>query len=146
MTLRLDYGAVSPGAVGGMYGTNAYLDDAPIDQVLRRLIEFRVSQINRCHYCIWLHTRQARDLGETEDRIQAVAEWRAAGCFDEAECAALAWTESVTRISDGVPPDDQFAALGTHFDDRQIVDLTAVVANMNALNRVAISFRLEPPE
>ena len=48
MTLRLDYGAVSPGAVGGMYGTNAYLDAAPIDQVLRRLIELRVSQINGC--------------------------------------------------------------------------------------------------
>ena len=75
-----------------------------------------------------------------------MAEWRAAGCFDEAECAALAWTESVPRILDGVPLDDQSAALGTHFDDRQIVDLTAVIANMNALNRVAISFRLESPE
>lgn len=145
MTLRLDYGKVSPGAVEGMYGTSAYLDDAPIDQVLRRLVELRVSQINGCHYCIWLHTRQARDLGETDTRIAAVADWRNAGCFDEAECAAFAWTESVTRISDGVPPDDQFAALGTHFDDRQVVDLTAVIANMNALNRVAIGFRLEPP-
>ena len=146
MTLRLDYGKVSPGAIAGMYGTNAYLDDAPIDQVLRRLVELRVSQINGCHYCIWLHSRQARDLGETEDRIQAVAGWRDAGCFDAAECAAFAWTESVTRISDGVPPDDRFAALGAHFDNRQVVDLTAVIANMNALNRVAISFRLEPPE
>ncbi|MFT5486779.1 MAG: AhpD family alkylhydroperoxidase [Paracoccaceae bacterium] len=145
MTLRLDYGKVSPGAAEGMYGTNAYLDDAPIDQVLRRLVELRVSQINGCHYCIWLHARQARDLGETEARIQAVADWRGAGCFDEAESAAFAWTESVTRISGGVPPDDQFAALGAYFDDRQIVDLTAVIANMNALNRVAISFRLEPP-
>lgn len=145
MTLRLDYGKVSPGAVEGMYGTNAYLDDAPIEQVLRRLVELRVSQINGCHYCIWLHARQARDLGETEARIQAVADWRGAGCFDEVESAAFAWAESVTRISDGVPPDDQFAALSAHFDDRQIVDLTAVIANMNALNRVAISFRLEPP-
>lgn len=146
MTLRLDYGNISPGAVKGMYGTNAYLDNAPIDQILRRLVELRVSQINGCHYCIWLHSQQAHDLGETEKRIQAVADWRDAGCFDEAECAAFAWTESVTHISDGVPPDDQFAALGAHFDARQIVDLTATIANMNALNRVAISFRLEPPE
>lgn len=144
--LRLDYGKISPGAVKGMYDTSTYLDDASIDQVLRRQLELRVSQINGCHYCIWLHSRQLRDLGETEDRIQAVADWRSADCFDEAECAAFAWAESVTRISDGVPPDDQFAALGAHFDDRQMVDLTAVVANMNALNRVAISFRLEPPE
>ena len=146
MTLRLDYGEVSPGAVKGMYGTNAYLDDAPIDQVLRRLVELRVSQINGCNYCIWLHARQARDLGETDARIDAVAGWRDADCFDAAERAAFAWTESVTRIADGVPSDDEFDGLGKHFDDRQIVDLTAVVANMNALNRVAISFRLEPPE
>ena len=145
MSLRLDYGKVSPGAVKGMYGTNAYLDDAPINQVLRRLIDLRVSQINGCKYCIWLHSRQARDLGESEDRIAGVAEWRAAGCFSEAEQAAFAWTESVTRISDGVPPDDQYDALRVHFDDRQLVDLTATIANMNALNRVAISFRLEPP-
>lgn len=146
MTLRLDYGKASPGAVAGMYATNTYPDDAPIDQVLRRLVELRVSQINGCRYCIWLHSRQARDLGESVERIQAVADWRAAGCFDAAERAALAWTESVTSIADGVPSDDQFAALGRHFDDRQVVDLTAVIANMNALNRVAISFRLEPPE
>lgn len=146
MTLRLDYGKVSPGAVEGMYGTNAYLDDAPIDQVLRRLVELRVSQINGCNYCIWLHARQARDLGEAETRVAAVADWRNAGCFTDAERAAFAWTESVTRIEDGVPSDAEFEALGQHFDDRQVVDLTAVVANMNALNRVAISFRLEPPE
>lgn len=145
MTLRLDYGKVSPGAVKGMYGTNTYLDDAPVDQVLRRLVELRVSQINGCRYCIWLHARQARDLGETDARIEAVADWRDAGCFTDTERAAFAWTESVTRIADGVPPDDEFESLGKYFDDRQIVDLTAVVANMNALNRVAISFRLEPP-
>lgn len=145
MTLRLDYGEVSPGAVKGMYGTNAYLDEAPVDQVLRRLVELRVSQINGCRYCIWLHARQASDLGETDARIRAVADWRGSGRFTDAECAAFAWTESVTRIADGVPSDDEFEALGKYFDDRQIVDLTAVIANMNALNRVAISFRLEPP-
>ena len=146
MTLRLDYGKVSPGAVKGMYGTNAYLDDAPVDQILRRLVELRVSQINGCNYCVWLHARQERDLGEKDARVQAVADWHGAGCFTDAERAAFAWTESVTRISDGTPPDDEFEELGKHFGDRQVVDLTAVIANMNALNRVAISFRLEPPE
>lgn len=146
MTLRLDYGKVSPDAVKGMYATSDYLDDAAIGQVLRRLVELRVSQINGCYYCIWLHSRQLRDLGEAEDRIQAVADWRDADCFDPVERAVFAWTESVTHISDGVPSDNQFAALTAHFDDRQIVDLTATIANMNALNRVAISFRLEPPE
>ena len=146
MTLRLDYGKVAPGAVKGMYSTNAYLDDSTIDQRLRRLVELRVSQINGCNYCIWLHRRQARDIGETEERIESMANWRELDCFSDAERAAFDWTESVTRISDGVPSSDQFAALNAYFDDRQIVDLTATAANMNALNRVGISFGLEPPE
>jgi AhpD family alkylhydroperoxidase len=106
----------------------------------------RVSQINGCNYCIWLHSRQARDIGETEERIESMANWRELDCFSDAERAAFDWTESVTRISDGVPSSDQFAALNAYFDDRQIVDLTATAANMNALNRVGISFGLEPPE
>lgn len=146
MTLRIDYGNVAPDAASAMYATNGYLDDSPLDQRLRRLVELRVSRINGCNYCIWLHARQARDLGETEDRIAAVADWRAADCYSAGERAAFEWTDSVTRIADGTPPDDQFAELRKHFDDRQIVDLTATVANMNALNRLGISFRLEPPE
>jgi len=57
MTLRLDYGKVAPGAVKGMYSTNAYLDDSTMDQRLRRLVELSVLQINGCNYCIWLHSR-----------------------------------------------------------------------------------------
>lgn len=146
MSLRIDYGKIAPDAAEAMYATNGYLDDSSIDQGLRRLIELRVSQINGCNYCIWLHSRQARELDEPEERIEGVANWRDADCYSDAERAAFAWTESVTRITDGTPPADQFAALKGHFDDRQIVDLTATAANMNALNRLGISFCLEPPE
>lgn len=146
MTLRVDYGKAAPDAATAMYATNGYLDGCSIDQGLRRLVELRVSQINGCNYCIWLHARQARDLGESEDRIACMADWRAADCYSAAEQAAFAWTESVTRIAEGTPPDDRFAALREDFDDRQIVDLTVTVANMNALNRLGISFCLEPPE
>lgn len=146
MTLRVDYGKAAPDAANAMYATNTYLDDSPIDQGLRRMIELRVSQINGCNYCIWLHARQARELGEPEDRIAGVADWRTADCYSDAERAVFAWTESVTRITNGTPPADQFAALQEHFDDREIVDLTATAANMNALNRLGISFCLEPPE
>ena len=146
MTLRIDYGKIVPDAAKAMYTTNGYLDDSPLDQGLRRMVELRVSQINGCNYCIWLHSRQARDLDESGERIAGVADWRAADCYSDAERAAFAWTESVTCITDGTPPSDRFAALQEHFDDRQIVDLTATAANMNALNRLAISFCLEPPE
>jgi alkylhydroperoxidase family enzyme len=96
-------------------------------------------------YCIWLHSRQIKELGETEERLTAIEHWRAAPCLSDAEKAALDWAEFVTRIADGAPPDAAFAALRHHFDDRQIVDLTAVIANMNSLNRMAISFQLEAP-
>ena len=142
---RIAYAKVAPGAVSGMYAANRYFDDSSIPQVLRRQVELRVSQINGCSYCIWLHARQLRELGETEDRIAAVENWRSAGCFGNAETAALQWAELVTRIAEGAPSDPTFAELRRHLDDRQIVDLTAIVANMNALNRMAISFRLEAP-
>jgi len=143
--LRIDYRKVAPGAVEGMYAANAYFDSCSILQTLRRLVELRVSQMNGCTYCIWLHSRQARALGEDDQRIAAIADWRSANCFSDPERAALHWTELVTRIAAGGPCDDAFAELRRCFDERQIVDLTAIVANMNALNRMAMSFRLEAP-
>ena len=142
---RIAYAKVAPGAISGMYAANRYFDDSSIPQLLRRQVELRVSQINGCSYCIWLHARQLRELGETEDRIAAVENWRSADCFSDAETGALQWAELVTRIADGPPSDRAFAELSQRYDDRQIVDLTAIIANMNALNRMAISFRLEAP-
>lgn len=144
--LRIAYAKVAPGAVQGMYAANTYFDGASVSQVLRRQVELRVSQINGCSYCVWLHSRQLRDLGDSDERIAALKQWRSAACFNDAEKAVLAWAELVTRIADAAPPDDAFADLRKHFDDRQIVDLTAIAANMNALNRMAISFRLEAPD
>ena len=89
--------------------------------------------------------RQIKELGETGEGLTAIEHWRAALCLSDAERAALEWAEFVTRIADGAPPDAAFAALRHHFDDRQIVDLTAIIANMNSLNRMAISFQLEAP-
>jgi AhpD family alkylhydroperoxidase len=143
--LRIEYAKLAPGAVQGMYAANAYFDACSVPPLLRRQIELRVSQINGCSYCIWAHSRQLKELGETEERLAAIEHWRSASCFSDAEKAALTWAESVTRISDGLPSDEAFAELRRHFDDRQIVDLTAIAANMNALNRMAISFRREAP-
>ena len=146
MSLRIDYGAASPDLVQAMYATNKALDAGSVDQILRRLIELRVSQINGCNYCIWLHAKQAQELGEADRRIEAVIDWRNADCFSDAEQAAFAWTEAVTLIAGGEPSDDLFATMREHFDDAQIVEITATAANMNALNRMGVSFRLEPPE
>jgi len=144
-SIRIAYAKVAPGAAQAMYAANSYFDGCSIPQLLRRLVELRVSQINGCSYCIWLHSRQIKELGETGEGLTAIEHWRAALCLSDAERAALEWAEFVTRIADGAPPDAAFAALRHHFDDRQIVDLTAIIANMNSLNRMAISFQLEAP-
>lgn len=146
MTTRIDYARVAPGAIEGMLATNTYNDRSTIEQKLRRLVELRVSQINGCGYCIWLHARQLRGLDETENRIESTADWRSADCFDEPERAALNWAESVTQITNGAPSDEAYSQLQLHFDEVQIVDLTSVIANMNALNRMAISFHHEAPQ
>ena len=144
--LRIEYRKVAADALKGMYAANAYFDGCSIPQAMRRLVELRVSQINGCTYCIWLHTKQLRELGEAEAKVAAVEGWRLADQFAAAERAALEWAEHVTRIAEGAPSDTSFTAVRRHFDERQTVDLTAIVANMNALNRMAVSMRLEAPE
>jgi uncharacterized peroxidase-related enzyme len=143
--MRLDYGKAAPKALKAMLATNGHLDNSSLPQILRRLVELRVSQINNCTYCIWLHAKQARDLGESEERITAVDNWRSADVYDAGEQAAFAWAEAVTKITEGTPSDELYDALGHHFTDEQIVDLTATISSMNAMNRLAISFKHEAP-
>src|SRR5712675_691880 len=96
--IRIAYAKVAPGAAQAMYAANSYFDGCSIPQLLRRLVELRVSQINGCSHCIWLHSRQIKELGETGERLTAIEHWRAALCLSDAERAALEWAEFVTRI------------------------------------------------
>jgi AhpD family alkylhydroperoxidase len=142
----MEYRDIAPGAVEALAGLNAYSDGCAIPEGLRRLIEIRVSQINGCRYCIWVHRRQALAAGESEARVGGLETWRETTLFTESERAALAWAESVTHIAESQAPEDEYQNLRTHFDEKEIVDLTFIVISMNAWNRLAISFRREPPE
>lgn len=144
--MRIDYGTVAPEALNAMLKTNAYLEHSSVPELLRRHVELLISEINDCSYCKWLHTKQIRDLGDSEERIAGIKEWRRAECFTDEERVAFEWTEAVTRIIDGFPSDNAFDALHEHFEEIQIVELTVVIANMNAMNRLAISFRHEAPK
>ena len=110
---------------------------------LRALVEIRVSQINGCGYCIHVHTQEARAAGETQARLDALGRWAVGAFFTAAEKAALAWAESVTDVSHTGAPDADYDALGDHFSEVEIVDLTLIIAQMNAWNRLAIAFRHE---
>ena len=126
-----------------MFALEAPLAHSTLEPALRELVKARASQINGCAYCIDMHTKDARAEGEAEQRIYALNAWRETPFFTDRERAALAWTEAVTRIGDGVP-DPVFSEAGRHFSEKELVDLTWAVVAINGWNRVAISFRAVP--
>ena len=142
MIERLDYVSLNGPAIAAMARAKNHM--ASVDAKLRALLEIRVSQINGCVYCVDLHTQQAREAGETQQRLDCLPVWRERPFFDPAEKAALDWAEAVTRLPDSGAPDALFSALQQHYSDAQIVDLTLIVAQMNAWNRLAVSFSHVP--
>lgn len=142
MIERLDYISINGAAIGRMLKAKG--DVGSIDDRLRALVELRVSQINGCVYCVDLHTTEARAAGETQQRLDCLPVWPECPFFDASERAALAWAEAVTLLAETGAPDPVFEALGAHFTDQQIVDLTLIIAQMNAWNRLAVSFRHLP--
>ena len=115
-----------------------------LDKPLQELVKIRVSQINGCPYCVDLHWRDARAEGEDERKLNGVVLWRDMPFFSQRERAALAWAEAVTRLRDQHVSDEEFAEAHKVFNDKEIVDLTMAIANMNAMNRVAIAFHAVP--
>ncbi len=140
---RLAWGTVLPEAHDAMIRLEAVSHHVGIPQGLLELVKIRVSQLNGCAYCLDMHTKDARAAGESEQRIYALPAWRETPFFTPQERAALAWAESLTHISEGVP-DAIYEALQEHFEEREIVGLTAAVVAINSWNRWAISMRTVP--
>jgi AhpD family alkylhydroperoxidase len=138
MIARLDYVSINGPAIASM--AKAKNDMPSIDKKLRAIIELRISQINGCAYCVDLHSGEARRAGETSQRLDCLTVWREVPFFDAAEKAALAWAEAVTTVAANGAPEHLYTALFAHFSEQQIVDLTLITAQMNAWNRLAISF------
>jgi len=139
---RIPYYEVNKRAVAGFSALSKHL--ATIDKKLRALVELRVSQINGCVYCLDLHSRQAREAGETQQRLDCLAAWPEYPHFDDRERAAFAWAEAITHISETHAPKHLYDALQAHFTDQEIVDLTLIISFMNTWNRLSISFRDKP--
>ena len=116
-----------------------------LEPVLIHLVFLRVSQLNGCAHCIDVHTRDLLKHDIPFDKIALVPVWQeAAYLFAERERAALAWAEEVTRIGETHASDAAYAAALSVFGEKNLVELTIVIAAMNAINRMGISFRLKP--
>jgi AhpD family alkylhydroperoxidase len=107
------------------------------------LIHLRASQINGCSVCVDMHTKGARKHGESEERIAAVAAWRDTPYFSDAERAALALTESLTRIADSADgvPDEIWDEAASHFDETQLGALVLEIGQINVWNRLNVATR-----
>lgn len=144
MSRRIAYFQVATDGVKTLQGMDAYFKATNIEPRLRALVELRTSQINGCSYCCDMHSRQAREHGETQQRLDCLPAWRETSFFDDRERAALAWAESVTLVSETHIPDDVYEVAHRHFSEKDLVDLTLIIAVMNAWNRIAIGFRQGP--
>ena len=141
--MRITPEKAAPGARTAMYGLQKYIHDTGLDPSLINLIDLRASQINGCAYCVDMHTKDARSLGETEQRLYAVSVWRDTPFFTPRERAALEWTEAVTKLTDQSVPDQVFQAVRPHFSDKELVDLTMAIVAINGWNRLNIACRRE---
>lgn len=144
MQQRIDATNVSPAAYKAVAALQTYVDQSSLDAKLRELIKICASQINGCAFCIAMHTRDARKLGESDERMHLLNAWREAPIYTAREQAALAWTEAITRIADGHVPDEIYEQVKRQFSEKEIVDLTAAAVAINGWNRIAIAFRSTP--
>lgn len=119
--------------------------ESPLPTSLRHLMKTRASQLNGCAYCIHMHTRDAREAGESEERLSLLSAWRDSPLYSTRERAALAWTETLTLLADTHAPDDVYAELAREFSESERVQVTMVIVAINAWNRIAVGFRSVHP-
>lgn len=138
---RLDYRTVLPEASRAMTVLEKVVESSTLEPKLLELVKQRASQINGCAWCLDMHTKDARAIGEDEQRLHLVAVWREAPFFTPRERAALAWTEALTLLPETGAPDDTYAAMAREFDPTEQVALTLAIVAINGWNRLAVGFR-----
>jgi len=142
---RLNPFAVAPDGVAALTGVEKYLQNCGLDHKLIALVKTRVSQINGCAYCLHMHTQEARQLGETDTRLYLLDAWHESNLYSERERAALAWAEALTNIAVSRAPDDVYTETRRQFSEKELADLSIVIAMINAWNRLAIGARAVRP-
>ena len=143
MQVRFDGAKAAPSGYKAMLGLETYLHQSSLEIPLIHLIKLRASQINGCAYCIDMHWKDLRAIGESEQRLYGLDAWREASYYTERERAALAWTEAVTLITNGHVPDQVYEEVRPQFNENELTDLTLAIATINAWNRLAIASRAE---
>jgi AhpD family alkylhydroperoxidase len=145
MQARLNLATAAPGAYDALRGVSRHLrESGTLDHRLLELVYLRVSQINGCAFCLEMHARALRQLGESEERMDLVAGWQEAPVFAEREKAALAWAEALTRIAETHAPDAAWTRVRAAFSDVELAELSVAAAQINSWNRLMVGLRVPP--
>lgn len=144
MEPRIDARKYAPEAQKALYALEQYIAGCGLEHSLVHLLKMRASQINGCAYCLDMHSKDARALGETEQRLYELNAWRETPFYTDRERAALSWIESITLVSETHVPDTDYEEVRKYFNEKEIVDLTLVATAINVWNRLAVSLRAVP--
>ncbi|MCC7281761.1 MAG: carboxymuconolactone decarboxylase family protein [Acetobacteraceae bacterium] len=140
MQPRLAYFPKAPELMQAVLGLNKAVQESGLERSLLHLVKLRASQLNGCSYCVDMHSHEARQDGESEQRLYLVAAWKESPLFSRRERAAFAWTEAVTLIAHGGVSDALYAEAREQFTEEELVKLTVAVAMINTWNRLSVSF------
>ena len=143
MQKRVNIRQTEPQAYNAMFAIEKYLQSTRLNPNYRGLIKIRASQINGCAFCIDLHTKEARQSGETEQRIYMLNAWKESALFSEEEKSILALTEEITLIQKGLS-EDTYRKAASLFDENYLAQLIMEIVTINAWNRISISTLLQP--
>jgi len=138
---RLQLAEVAPKQYAAIFRLSSSVD---LEADLRELVDVRVSQMNGCAFCIDMHWKDARELGETEERLYMLGAWRESGLYNARERAALELSEAITRIGEGHVPDEVWERARANFEDYELGQLVFAIATINTWNRLLITARVEP--
>jgi len=145
MQPRLNFFNAAPELLKEVRALNKAVDECGLERSLLHLVKLRASQINGCSFCVDMHSREARDDGETEQRLYLVAAWKESPLFSGRERAAFAWVEAVTLISNGGVSDELYRKALEQFSEQELVKLTVAVGMINIWNRLCVSFHAIHP-
>ena len=139
-----DFQTLAPDAYDAVRTLGQLAAKAGIDKQLLELIKLRASQINGCAFCVQFHILQSESLGIPTDKLNLVVVWREAPQFSPRERAALAWTEALTTITEGVS-DEVYSQASAEFSEKELTYLTSAIASINVWNRFGAAYRWTPP-
>lgn len=144
METRFDAVKAAPEGYKVLAGLEKYIHGCGLEVSLVHLIKLRASQINGCAFCIDMHWKDLKAVGEQDQRLYGLDAWRESPYYTDRERAALEWTEALTLITQGHASDEVYEAVRPHFTEKELSDLTIAIGLINTWNRLSISARKEP--